>query len=56
MMGGTLELQSTPGQGSVFPFSLQLRKGQVIDRDAGGQIRYIAGTHVLIVDDNAANR
>lgn len=56
MMGGTLTVDSTPGEGSSFSFTLSLRKGEAIDSKPGGHHQHIAGSRALIVDDNATNR
>jgi PAS domain S-box-containing protein len=58
LMGGTLELQSTPGQGSCFSFSLQLP----VPPEAGNgsahpaQQPSIKPMQVLVVDDNPVAR
>jgi signal transduction histidine kinase/ActR/RegA family two-component response regulator len=58
-LGGTLEARSTPGQGSVFSFEIEL---MVLATDAGGDQRVDGGDdagaveRVLIVDDNPTNR
>src|SRR5262249_35574397 len=57
LMGGTLGLESEPGKGTKFFFTLPLppstepRPGPTVQRN--GSLR---GLHVLIVDDNATNR
>ncbi|WP_295454292.1 response regulator [uncultured Thiodictyon sp.] len=58
MMGGSLDLASTPGQGSRFSFIIALAPAP-----AGAappwrpaDVQVLAGRRVLIVDDNATNR
>jgi signal transduction histidine kinase/ActR/RegA family two-component response regulator len=56
-LGGALDARSTPGEGSVFSFEIELPFAEldaaldVPPADAAGQAR-----RVLIVDDNATNR
>jgi len=52
-MGGTLELESTPGKGSCFWFELPLELLEHVDAP---KIFRAEREHVLIVDDNATNR
>ncbi len=53
LMGGTLELDSTPGKGSCFWFELPLELLEHVDSP---KIFRAEREHVLIVDDNATNR
>jgi PAS domain S-box-containing protein len=56
MMDGHLEVESTPGRGSVFRFDVFL---EVTDPPKGAPVKepgQISGTRVLVVDDNATNR
>ena len=55
LMGGTLELASTPGKGSTFACRLPLRRPARVALAGVGAER-IAGLRVLLVDDNPLNR
>jgi diguanylate cyclase (GGDEF)-like protein len=55
LMGGQLMLQSMPGQGARFYFSLQLPLSP-LKAIPKADIIALKGIHVLIVDDNATNR
>ncbi len=56
LMGGQIELASTPGQGSNFSFTIQLEPA--IESPAGSSQsgRSCKDLRVLIVDDHAVNR
>jgi len=56
MMGGTLEFDSAPGQGTTFRFELELPKQDASARRAFGLAAPLAGLRVLVVDDNPTNR
>ena len=55
LMGGSLEADSNPGQGSCFWFTVSLPLAEAGDRPPEEE-REIAGLRVLVVDDNATNR
>jgi signal transduction histidine kinase/CheY-like chemotaxis protein/HPt (histidine-containing phosphotransfer) domain-containing protein len=57
MMGGTIELKSSPGQGSIFSVTLLLeRLAEEISSHAPAVRTSLAGLRMLIVDDNATDR
>ena len=56
-MGGTIGVESTPGAGSVFHMTLPAEAVGAGAADAGAdEMASIAGTAVMVVDDNPTNR
>ena len=56
MMGGKLEVVSTPGEGSEFTFSLSLQVVESVSELLPGKPISLGGVPTLIIDDNATNR
>ena len=56
MMGGRLEVKSTPGAGSTFSFSARFRVQDAPARVEPRETVVLDGMPVLVVDDNATNR
>src|SRR5205814_10408557 len=57
-MGGTLGMESQPGQGSTFWFTVKMRKQRVVEDPRDDDRPMFSGTEglrVLVVDDNPNN-
>lgn len=55
-LGGAIEVQSWPGQGSVFSFELPLKRIRERPPASSSEGPLTLGHHVLVVDDNLLNR
>lgn len=55
LMGGEVEVESCPGKGSTFSYSIQLKK-QATQNGSPRKLQGLGGVRTLIVDDNATNR
>ena len=56
MMGGTIGIESTPGEGSNFWFTVRLAKRPAPSTVAQVELPRLPGLRVLCVDDNVTNR
>ncbi len=56
MMGGEIGVTSLPGKGSEFRFTVSFARQQTAGRPVPVFPPGLNGLHVLVVDDNAANR
>lgn len=58
LMGGTIRVESTPGQGTAFRIELPMQRTEAVsaDRETDGSLEFLNGKRLLIVDDEAYNR
>ncbi|MEO5594133.1 MAG: two-component regulator propeller domain-containing protein [Chitinophagaceae bacterium] len=57
LMGGVIKVSSTPGQGSVFSFTIATKAGSTAEkRVISSSMEDLAGKRILVVDDNLINR
>ncbi len=56
LMNGSIDVESRPGQGSTFSFSVTLAKGNSNNARKRAEEVDLSGHSVLVVDDNETNR
>jgi PAS domain S-box-containing protein len=56
LMGGTMSVESSPGEGSTFRFTIEAGAAPLPPRAFERAVASLRGKRVLIVDDNATNR
>ncbi len=57
LMGGSIRVDSEPGRGSLFSFTIVARKGTHGTKDPTPcNVKEVKGKRVLVVDDNKTNR
>jgi two-component system sensor histidine kinase/response regulator len=56
LMGGSIEMESEPGRGSTFHFTVRAATAVSASRERTVEPAALRGVRVLVVDDNATNR
>lgn len=57
LMGGDIRVESTPGKGSIFGFTLRFALGPAGAAEVAASVALsLLGVRMLVVDDNATNR
>ncbi len=55
MMGSNIRLESEPGKGSTFSFTILLEPGGSVETQAKEEVFTFEGCHILVVEDNEIN-